>query len=68
MPADRADAILKADYQQNLKDIRQLIGIARAFQRDIERDQQFILSIDSLKRLDEIDKVTKRIRGRMKHT
>lgn len=68
MPADRENDILKSDYQQNLRDIRQLIGIARAFQREIEKDQQFVLSVTSLKRLDEIDKITRQLRARLKHS
>jgi hypothetical protein len=61
------DEILKADYESNLKDARSLMDLARSFEEDLEKEDRFILSLSSLKKLDEIDKLTKRIRGRLKH-
>jgi hypothetical protein len=63
----RQNAMVKADYDQNIKDARELIDVAKAFEEDLERDDKYILSLNSLKKLDEIDKLAKRIRGRMKH-
>ena len=60
------DEILKAEYEQNLKDAQELANIARAFEEDLEKDERFVLSLSSLKKLDDIEKLTKRIRGRMK--
>ena len=61
------DEILKADYQQNLKDARDLIDLTKSFELDLEKSDRFVLSLDLLKKLDDIDKVTKRIRNRMRH-
>ena len=61
------DEILKADYQQNLKDARELIDLSTSFELDLEKSDRFVLSLGLLKKLDDIDKVTKRIRGRMRH-
>lgn len=61
------DEILKADYQQNLKDARALIDAAKAFELDLEKSDQYVLSLGLLKKLDDIDKMTKRIRNRMRH-
>ncbi len=61
------DAILKADYDQNLKDARALIDMTKSFELDLEKSDASILSLGLLKRLDDIDRVTKRIRGRMRH-
>lgn len=60
------DAILKADYDKNLKDARELIDTAKSFELDLEKDEQYVLSIAQLKKLDDIEKLTKRIRGRLK--
>jgi hypothetical protein len=61
------DEILKADYEQNLKDARDLIDAAKAFELELEKSDRFVLSLGLLKRLDDMDKLTKRIRNRMRH-
>jgi hypothetical protein len=60
------DAILKADYEQNVKDAQTLVAHAKDFQRDLEKSDQYVLSLGLLKQLDDIEKVAKRIRGRMR--
>jgi hypothetical protein len=60
------DEILKAEYEQNLKDAQELVNLAKAFELDLEKDDRFVLSLTSLKKLDEIEKLTRRIRTRMK--
>jgi len=60
------DEILKADYDQNLKDARDLMDLAKSFELDLEKSDRFVLSLPLLKKLDEMEKITKRIRGRMR--
>lgn len=60
------DEILKAEYEQNVKDAQELANLARSFEEDLEKDDRFVLSLSSLKKLDDMEKLTKRIRGRMK--
>jgi hypothetical protein len=60
------DEILKADYEKNVKDAQELITIAKSFEEDLEKDDRFVLSVSSLKKLDDIEKLTKRIRSRLK--
>jgi hypothetical protein len=60
------DEILKADYEQNLKDAQELTILTRTLEEDLEKDDRWVLSVNSLKKLDDIEKLTKRIRGRMK--
>jgi hypothetical protein len=60
------DEILRADYQQNLKDARELMNLSKTFELELEKSDRFVLSVDLLKRLDDIEKLTKRIRTRMK--
>jgi hypothetical protein len=61
------DEILKAEYDQNLKDARDLIDAARSFELDLEKSDRYVLSLALLKKLDDIDKITKRMRNRMRH-
>jgi hypothetical protein len=60
------DAILKADYEQNVKDAQTLVAHVKDFQRDLEKSDEYVLSLGLLKQLDDIEKITKRIRGRMR--
>jgi hypothetical protein len=63
---NRQDELAKADYNQNLKEARDLVDLARAFERDLEKDDRFVVSLTSLRKLDEIERLAKRIRGRLK--
>jgi len=63
---NQQDAILKADYESNLKDARALIDLAKSFEEDLEKEDRYVLSISSLKKLDDMEKLTRRIRGRLK--
>ena len=60
------DEILRADYQQNLKDARELMNLSKAFELEMEKSDRFVLSLDLLKRLDDMERLTRRIRTRMK--
>ncbi len=60
------DVILKADYNQNIKDARDLIDLTKSFELDLEKSDANVLSLGLLKKLDDIEKITKRIRGRMR--
>jgi hypothetical protein len=60
------DAILKADYEQNVKDAQELVTRARDFQQGLEKSDQYVFSLGLLKQLDDIEKIARRIRGRMR--
>jgi hypothetical protein len=60
------DEILKSEYDKNVKDARDLVDLSKAFELDLEKSDPFVLSLGLLKKLDDMEKITKRIRGRMK--
>jgi hypothetical protein len=62
----QSDEILKAEYEKNVKDAQDLVSTAKAFEEDLEKDDRFVLSVSSLKKLDDIERLTKRIRSRLK--
>ncbi|HVV45922.1 MAG TPA: hypothetical protein VHC72_11985, partial [Bryobacteraceae bacterium] len=45
------DEILKADYQKNLKDAQELVSLAQSFEDGLEKEDRFVLSLSSLKKL-----------------
>jgi hypothetical protein len=66
-PNGKRDEILKANYQKNLTDARDLVDMAKSFEMELEKSDRLVLSLDQLKKLDNMDKITKRIRNRMQH-
>jgi hypothetical protein len=60
------DEILKADRERNIEDARVLATLTAELRDDIEKNDRFVLSIATLKKLDEVEKLAKKIRGRMK--
>lgn len=63
---NRTEMILKADHESSLKDIESIRKLSEEVKIDMEKNDRHILSVATLKKLDEIEKLTKRIRGRMK--
>jgi hypothetical protein len=63
---DQRDEILKSDYQKSLKDLTTLLKEAEDLKAEMEKNEQYVLSVGSLKKLDNIEKLTKQIRSRMK--
>src|SRR5580765_3215442 len=61
------DEILKAEHEQNLKDAAELAQLAEQLKIDLEKNDRFVLSIATLKKTDEIEKLAKRIRTRLRH-
>jgi hypothetical protein len=60
------DEILKADHEQNLKDAAQLADLAEQLKQELEKNDRYILSISTLKKTDEIEKLVKKIRSRLR--
>jgi hypothetical protein len=60
------DEILKADHEKNVEDARTLAKMTEDLRNDIEKSDRFVLSVGMLKRLDEVEKLVKKIRSRMK--
>jgi hypothetical protein len=60
------DEILKADHEKTLADVAALAKAAEDLKIEVEKTDPHVLSISTLKQLDNIEKLTKRIRSRMK--
>ena len=61
------DEILKAEHEQNIKDAARLADLAQQLQLELEKNDRFVLSLDTLKKTDEIEKLAKKIRSRLRH-
>lgn len=61
------DELLKADHEKDLKDAAQLIALAEQLKQELEKNDRHVLSISSLKKTEEIEKLAKRIHARLVH-
>ena len=60
------EEILKADYQKTLQDAAQLAKLAEELQDDLNKEDRHVLSLATLKKAEDIEKLAHRIRTRLK--
>ena len=60
------DAIAKAAHDQALKDTNNLITLAEQLRDELQKAGTYVVPVSSLKKTDEIEKLARRIRGRLK--
>lgn len=65
MGKNQQEDMLKADHLKNLRDATHLIELAEQLKQELERNDRHVLSISSLKKTEEIEKLSKRIRSRL---
>jgi len=61
------DEILKAEREDNIRDAAKLVDMSAALKADLEKSDRFVLSIDTIKKTDDIEKLVKKIRDRLRH-
>lgn len=62
----QSEAILKADYAQLLEDAGKLQSLGKEIEDELKKNDRYVLSLGLLKKLDEVEKVAKRMRGKYK--
>jgi hypothetical protein len=62
----RQEELVKIDYKKNLADATELARLAEEVKADLEKDDKYIVSIKMLKKTEDIEKLAKNIRGRLK--
>jgi len=60
------EEILKADYERTLQDAAQLVKLAEDLQDDLIKEDRHVLSLAMLKKTEDIEKLAKKIRTRLK--
>lgn len=58
----------KANYEKSLQDVRELAKLAEDLKTELEKSDRFTISLTSVKKAEEIEKLAKRIRGRIKRS
>jgi hypothetical protein len=61
------DEILKAEHEQNIKDAAKLIEMADDLKQTLEKEDRFVFSLTTVKKTEDIEKLVKKIRSRLRH-
>ena len=59
------EELIKHEYEQNLKDVDLLIDTAKGLKAEMEKNTHYVLSIGTIKKTEEIEKLARKIRTRM---
>ncbi len=62
----QSEEILKADHKASLKDAGELLRLAEELKIELEKNDRHILSVQLIKKTEDIEKLAKKIRSRMK--
>jgi hypothetical protein len=60
------DAIVKDVYKKSLADAAELLKLAEELKAELEKEDAFTVSVKTIKKTEQIEKLSKGIRGRMK--
>lgn len=60
------DEILKSDHAKSLEDLKQITEISQALAAEMEHDTSHVLSLNSIRKTEEIEKLARRVRSRMR--
>ena len=60
------DEILKAEYAQNVKDADELVELSQQLRDSLSKNERYVLSLSDLKKTDDIEKLVKKIRARLR--
>jgi hypothetical protein len=60
------DAIAKQNHEQALKDANDLIAVAEHLRDELQKAGNYVVPVSSVKKTEEIEKLARRIRGRLK--
>jgi len=60
------DAISKQDYKDNVRDAAELVKLSQGLEASLERNGSFVVDANDLRTAEQIEKLAKTIRGRLK--
>ena len=60
------EAILKEEHKRSLSDAAELVKLSEELKAELEKNDRHVVSLASIRKCDEIEKLAKRIRGRLR--
>lgn len=61
----QSEAILKADHETTIKDVAEMMKLTEELKIELEKNNRHVVSVSSVKKCEEIEKLAKRIRSRL---
>lgn len=63
----QSEEILRAEHDKSVKEAAELQKLVEDVRDDLEKNDRHVLDLDTLKKLEQIEKLAKRIRGRLRN-
>lgn len=63
---NQREEMLKADHAKSLEDATELLKLAEELKIELEKNDRHVVSVASIKKAENIEKLAKKIRGRLK--
>ncbi len=60
------EEILKAEHQKSLQDAAEIIKLGEALKAELEKNDYQVVSLASIKKTEEIERIARRIRSRLR--
>ena len=60
------DAIAKEDHEAAMRDVNELITVAEQLRDELQKSGEHVVAVSSVKKTEEIERLAKKIRGRLK--
>lgn len=62
----QTEAMLKEDHKRNLADLQKMKDLIGEVETDLEKNDRHVLSMANLRNLEELEKLSRRVRERMR--
>jgi hypothetical protein len=62
----KKELIAQESYKESLDDTKKLIATAEELKAELEKNDRYVVSMAAIRKTEEIEKLAKRIRGRLK--
>lgn len=62
----RTRELIKHDYEKSLEDVASILALARELEAELEANTEHVVSLESLRKAEQIESLSKRLQSRMK--
>ncbi len=62
----QTEAMLKEDHKRNIADLQKMKDLIGEVEMELEKNDRHVLSMDNLRKLEELEKMSRRVRERMR--
>ncbi len=60
------NAILKEDHEKSLKDVAEILELAKKLQEELDKNEEHIIDIRTLRKAERIENLAKNVKNRMR--